>query len=68
MRDKHRGPELDRYLGEAVEVTLFDGAKIRGVIEYEEKGFRPPVYRKGGFYCIGTMQFRKTHVKKIRRA
>lgn len=65
MKDKHRCPELDRYLGEEVEVTLFDGTKIRGVLEYEEKGFRPPFYRKGGFYCIDNTQFRKTHVRRV---
>ncbi len=68
MTDKHRSRALDEHLGEMVEVTFFNGSKRTGVLQYEEKGFRAPFYRKGGFYYIENCGFRKSHVTNIRRA
>lgn len=51
--------ELDKYLGRAVEVTLYDNSRAKGTLEIS--------YRKGYYRIVEERkQLRKSHVKKIR--
>lgn len=64
--DIHRDNELDRLIGKAVEVVLFDNTVIKGVLGYTAEFSEKYKYRKPSYYTCGDYDFRKSHVKKIR--
>lgn len=56
MKNIHKSEILDKFLGEIVSVSIFDGTKVRGTLMYDELR---------GYYSIGNYSFRKTHITKI---
>ena len=47
--------ELEKHIGESVEVKLFDGDTMRGVLRKtgtEEVRNNPNLYLKGGYYFL----------------
>lgn len=54
--------ELMDMVGMNVKVILFDGATLEGVLEYDERFDEH--FRKPGYFYIGTMGFKVSHVKK----
>lgn len=64
MKDK----KLESYLGEYVEVTLFDDFVYRGILNKTDDNLEK--YYKNGYYFLSgdvdNLIFRSSHVKKIK--
>lgn len=58
--------ELKTFIGKRVEITLFDGDIIAGVLGYAETFSAEYDYRKPSYFYIGSMCFKVSHVKKIK--
>lgn len=58
---------LNEYLGAKVTITFFDGDVITGILKFCDSFCREHGYRKPGYYYIDNLDFKCSHVKKIRR-
>lgn len=54
--------ELMEYVGKYVSVTLFDGDRLQGVLEYTPEFSAQYDYRKPGYFNIGNTGFKVSHV------
>lgn len=61
----HRDEKLDALIGKRVELTAFDGTKAAGVFGYADDFSAKHDYRKPGYYYVGNLSLRKSHIKKI---
>lgn len=70
--------ELEKHIGESVEVKLFDGDTMQGVLRKtgtEEVRNNPNLYLKGGYYFLShkdtyvckSCLFRVSHIKSLSR-
>ena len=58
---------LNKYLGDMVRVTFMDGEIKIGFLGFTPE-FSPLYgYRKPHYYTLGDIDFKASHVKKIRR-
>lgn len=57
--------KLDSYIGKEVRVILFDNNELEGVLEYILEFSERYGYRKPGYYNIGNMGFKRSHIKRI---
>lgn len=69
--------ELEKHIGESVEVKLFDGDTMQGVLrktDTEEVRNNPDLYLKGGYYFLShkdtyvckSCLFRVSHIKSLK--
>lgn len=69
--------ELEKHIGESVEVKLFDGDTMQGVLRKtgtEEVRNNPNLYLKGGYYFLShkdtyvckSCLFRVSHIKSLK--
>lgn len=54
--------ELMDMLGRKVKVILFDGSTLEGILEYDESFDEH--FRKPGYFYIGSMGFKVSHIRK----
>lgn len=58
---------LNQFLGNNVTITLFDGDVVSGKLEFIAEFCQEQGWRKPGYYAIGNLDFRASHVKKLRQ-
>lgn len=63
----HRDEELDSLLGKMVEITFHSGKTIKGILSFTSDFSEKYHYRKPGHYHCSDYDFRKSHIKKVRR-
>ena len=61
-----RREELNEYLGANVEITFIDNDTVRGVLGFTPEFSEQYEYRKPNYYTIGNIDFKCSHVKKLR--
>ena len=57
--------ELDNYIGKNVDVTLFDGSTLSGVLGYTAEFSEKYSWRKPGCFTIDKYDFKASHVINI---
>jgi len=62
----HRSEFLDSFIGQYVEIMLFDGQMISGSFDFVENYSQKYNYRRPGYYTCGCWSLRKSHIKSIR--
>lgn len=55
-----------QMVGQLVEVTLFDGTCLKGVLGYAREFSASYGWRTPGYFYIGDYGFRVSHVTKLR--
>lgn len=61
--------ELENYLGQHVEITLFDDFAYRGILRKTEENIKRYV-KRNYYFCEGEQAniiFRSSHVKKVKQ-
>lgn len=56
---------LNQYIGRNVALTLFDDKRIEGKLCYCDEFCAAHGYKKPGYFYIGHMCFKCSHVKKL---
>ena len=59
--------DMNKYLGEKVNVTFKDGSSARGTLGFTEEFSARYGFRKPNFFTIGNLDFKVSHVKNIYR-
>jgi hypothetical protein len=62
-----RREDLNRYIGDRVKVTFKDGRTETGTLGFTPEFSSRYGYRKVGFYTIGNIDFKVSHIKSIYR-
>ena len=57
---------LNQYLRKNVEITFIDNDTVRGVLGFTPEFSEHYGYRKPNYYTIGNIDFKCSHVKKLR--
>ena len=57
---------LNEYIGHRVNITFTDGKSAEGKLEFITEFCAEQNYRRPGYYAIGHLCFRCSHVKKLR--
>lgn len=57
--------ELDNYIGKNVDVTLFDGSTLSGVLGYTPEFSEKYGWRKPGCFTIDKYDFKASHIINI---
>lgn len=57
--------ELRKYIGKYVKITFYDGDIRQGVLGYTAAFNASYGYRKVGYFTIGNLDFKLSHVKRI---
>lgn len=58
--------ELDKYCGYIVDIVFYDGSVACGELKFIPTYSAKYDFRHPGFYYIGNMAFKCSHVKKIK--
>lgn len=58
---------LNQYLEHHVIITFTDGDVLEGVLKFCDRFCAEHDYRKPNYYYIGNMNFKCSHVKKLRQ-
>lgn len=58
--------DVQQYLGKYVRILFFDGTEREGVMGYTSCFSYKYGYRKPNYYTIGELDFKASHVKKIK--
>ena len=59
---------LDSYIGKNVSVTLFDDDMYSGILGFADDFSALHGFKKPGYFYIGHMCFKSSHVKKLSEA
>ena len=57
--------ELRKYVGKYVKLTFYDGHIKQGVLGYTAAFNASYGYRKVGYFTIGNLDFRLSHIKRM---
>ena len=57
--------ELSKYVGKYVKVTFYDEDIKEGILGYTASFNASYGYRKVGYFTIGNLDFRLSHIKRI---
>ena len=57
---------LNKYLNKNVEVIFTDGDVVRGKLQYTAEFGAASGWRRPDYYAIGNLDFKASHVKKVR--
>lgn len=58
--------ELKEYIGKNVEITFIDGDVRKGILGFNDTPFDNKYgYRKVGYFTIGNLDFKVSHIKKV---
>lgn len=58
--------ELKEYIGKNVEITFIDGDVRKGILGFSDTPFDDKHgYRKVGYFTIGNLDFKVSHIKKL---
>lgn len=57
--------ELHKYVGKNVKIAFYDGDIKEGVLGYTASFNASYGYRKVGYFTIGNLNFRLSHIKRL---